>query len=212
MTETTYNVDTVNGIATKAATELDDRKSKLAFGKLVNKASATGVSNEIFAEILTTARVNRVYPGTTDSAEIARLAKSDKLNMSSSMVSNYGTTLNQLTESTAPVNESTFGWWFSLVTKPGSAKVRATMMAELKESPATDEEKSNVIRATAENFKRTPVQRDTALTLEKVLKFLAEVANTDFGSDTQAVSDALFEFGAIVADNIDVVESETVDA
>lgn len=205
----TQVVNTIESIATSAAAELDDRKSKLAFAKQVIKArNIEGSSDEAFAEVLRTARVLRVYPDATPE-EVVVLGKD--FEMSPSKVSNYGTALAQLTAAKAPITEDTFGDWFKLVTKPGTAKLRKALMEEISESDASQEGKAAVIKQAAKTFQRTPVVREpAALTLEKVLAFLEQVAATDFGDDTEAVSEALFNAGAAVADQ--PVDREVVAA
>lgn len=201
---------TIESILTTAAADLDDRKSKLSFARGVIKARGIGISDEEFATQLRTARVLRVYPDATPE-EVVTLG--GDFEMSASKVSNYGTALGQLTEAKAPVTEDTFGDWFKLVTKPGSAKLRKALVEEISASDANQEGKAAVIKQAAKTFQRTPVVRaPQALTLEKVLEFLARVADSDFGADTKAVSDALFEAGANLLDSADVVESELQDA
>lgn len=204
---------TIESVATTAAAALDDRKSKLTFAKEVLKArSIEGSTDAAFAEVLRAARVLRVYPDAT-AEEIIVLGKD--FEMSAAKVSNYGTALSQLQEAKAPVTEDTFGDWFKLVTKPGSAKLRKALIEEISVSEASQDGKAAVIKQAAKTFTRTPVVREPkALDLEAVLAFLERVADADFGSDAQAVSDALFEAGAAVADMVesDPIESEMVAA
>lgn len=197
---------TIESILTAAAADLDDRKSKLSFARGVIKARGIGISDDEFATQLRTARVLRVYPDATPEEVIALGADFE---MSASKVSNYGTALAQLTEAKAPITEDTFGDWFKLVTKPGSAKLRKQLVEEISASDANQQGKAAVIKQAAKGFQRTPVVRAPAvLTLEKVLAFLEQVTATDFGDDTEAVSEALFNAGAAVSDGVDAVERE----
>ena len=190
-----------------AAAALDDRKSKLAFAKQVVKAREAGITDAQFADALLIARIERQFPGSReDGAAIERHRKA--FQFSSSKVSNYGTTLNQLTEAKAPITEQTFGDWFKLVTTGGSAAARKELIAELPDVESK-EEQAAAIHAVAFQFaakQRTP--SDPKLTLEKVEAFLEKLLGTDFGADKQAVVDALFTAAGQLDDQ--PVEAEAI--
>jgi hypothetical protein len=200
---------TIESIATAAAASLDDRKSKLAFAKDVARSRELGTKDEDFATVLRAARVLRVYPDAT-ADEIEVLGKD--FEMSASKVSNYGTTLGQLTEAKAPITEDTFGDWFKLTTKPGTAKLRKSLIEEISASDASQDGKAAVIKAAAKAYVRTPVVRDKALTVEQVEAFLAKVADQDWGADAETVSDMLFATGGTLIGVDQPVDAETVDA
>lgn len=201
------NLEVLESTTVAAAAALDDRKSKLAFAKQVVKAREGGITDEQFADALVIARIERQFPGSReDSAAIDRHRKS--FQMSSSKVSNYGTTLNQLTEAKAPITEQTFGDWFKLVTTGGSASARKELIAELPDVESK-EEQAAAIHAIAFQFTAKPrVPSDPKLTLEKVEAFLAKVLETDFGSDKQAVVDAIFTAAGQLDDQ--PVETEAI--
>lgn len=206
-TETQVNLEVLEATTIAGAAALDDRKSKLTFAKQVVKAREAGITDEQFAEALVIARIERQFPGSrSDEAAIERHRKA--FQMSSSKVSNYGTTLNQLTEARAPITEQTFGDWFKLVTTGGSASARKALIADLPDVESK-EEQAAAIHAVAFQFQaKARVTPDPKLTLEKVEKFLEQVLGTDFGADRQAVVDAMFEAAGKLDDQ--PVEAEAI--
>lgn len=210
-------------IVTAAAKALDDRKSKLAFAKQVEKSREEGVSDENFATALLTARVELAYG---EGADIEVYGKD--FPMSASKVSNYGTTINQLREAKAPLTEETYADWFKLVTTGKSAQVRKDTIAFLlePENQALGQgEKAQLIRKAREEFfaGRTSAESDSSprrLTLDGVLGYLEKVTAQDWDdTDKAIIVQAMFDAASALDDGKvytratqDEVESEQVAA
>lgn len=209
-------------IVTAAAKALDDRKSKLAFAKQVEKSREEGTSDEDFASALLTARVELAY-GVGASVEVY----GKDFPMSASKVSQYGTTINQLREAKAPLTEETFGDWFKLTATGGSAKVRKETIAFLLEpenQALSQGDKAQLIRTAREQFfagrESSSGSGERKLTLDGVLGYLEKVTAQDWDdTDRATIVQAMFDAASALDDGKvytrpvqDEVEAEQVAA
>lgn len=209
-------------IVTAAAKALDDRKSKLAFAKQVEKSREEGTSDEDFASALLTARVELAYG---EGADVEVYGKD--FPMSASKVSQYGTTINQLREAKAPLTEETFGDWFKLTATGGSAKVRKetiAFMLEPENQGLSQGDKAQLIRTAREQFfagrESGGGSGERKLTLDGVLGYLEKVTAQDWDeTDKATIVQAMFDAASALDDGQvytrpaqDEVEAEQVAA
>lgn len=207
-----------------AAKALDDRKSKLAFAKQVEKSRNEGTTDDDFATALLEARVRLAFG---DTATVEQYGKD--FQMSASKVSQYGTTMNQLRAAKAPLTEDTFADWFKLTATGGSAKVRNGLIADLTDEENADltpGEKANVIRAAREAFiggksaQGSGSGEPRRITLDGVYGFLERLVAQEWDdTDREEIEQALFDAAAALNDKgtysrpvADPVDAEQVAA